>query len=37
MRYFAQFAAGRVLLHLVCLVRTGRVAWHVDGIKRQFA
>ena len=26
---------GRVFLHLACIVRGGKVAWHVAGIRRE--
>jgi hypothetical protein len=27
--------AGRIVLHLMCIVRHGRVRWHWDGIRRE--
>jgi hypothetical protein len=35
--YLANYSAGRVLLHVVCLVRHPRRAqWHWSGILREF-
>lgn len=31
----AQFSGGRILLHLLCWSRTGRVRWHCAGIARE--
>jgi hypothetical protein len=28
--------AGRVLLHLICLMRDGHVRWHWAGMRREF-
>jgi len=31
----AQYAWGRILLHLGCMVRGGRTAFHLTGIRRE--
>ncbi|HEX7861641.1 MAG TPA: hypothetical protein VF773_14995 [Verrucomicrobiae bacterium] len=33
----AKTPAGRVILHLACLVRDGRLQWHWRGIVREVA
>lgn len=32
-----QTRAGRILLHLACLIRTRRFHWHIQGIVREFS
>jgi hypothetical protein len=34
--WLAERSSGRVLLHLVCLLRHGHVRWHWAGMKREF-
>lgn len=33
--YLANFRAGRILLHLVCLFRSPSPRWHWQGIRRE--
>jgi hypothetical protein len=32
----AEFKIGRVVLHLGCLLRDGKVRWHWAGVRREF-
>ena len=34
--FIAAFAIGRVILHLLCLVRDGNWEFHLSGIAREF-
>jgi len=34
---FSETRAGRVLLHLACLIRTRRFRWHFQGIVREIS
>jgi len=33
----AQHSFGRMLLHLLCLLRDGHVRWHWAGVRREMA
>ena len=34
---FSNFCLGRMALHLGCMVRGGKVKWHLGGIRREFS
>ncbi len=35
--HLSRSRSGRILLHLVCIVRHGRIQWHFHGIAREFS
>gem|GEM_PF-2288123 len=34
-QFLSRFRLGRAVLHLSCILRGGKVSWHVEGVKRE--